>query len=56
MKMLKLLVYYVQNFQNTKFYSSKIKFVFVLKKFQDIMSRASTKANHLQYKHLQYIC
>ena len=26
MKMLKLLVYYMQNLQNTKFYSRKIKF------------------------------
>ena len=48
--MLKLLVSYVQNLQNTKFYSHKIKFglqCVSFKKFQDVMSRASTKANHL---------
>ena len=34
MKMLKLFVYYVQNLQNTKFYSRKIKFVCFKKNFK----------------------
>ena len=47
MKMLKLLVYYVQNLQNTKFYSRKTKFEFVLKK----ISRHHVKG---KYKHQSF--
>ena len=49
MKMLNLLVSYIQNlnFINTKLYL--VCSMFDFKKFQDSMAWASTKANHLQY-------
>ena len=44
MKILKSLVSYIQNLQNAKFYSCKLKLVYsMLKKCRDIMAWASKK-------------